>query len=96
MEKRIMAELSDIQEQVNKIGDWGVSWRDQAQAEKAAREAAQEAQAAAEAHAQAVVDNDAADDVAQRLVTLDEAKAIADAKLAELQALDTPPVDPPV
>lgn len=89
---RIVAELNEV---LDEIGAWGTGWRDRALAAEAAAEASDAARVAAEAHAQAVVDNDAAEDIAQLQATKDEAVALALAKRDELAALDTPPEAPP-
>lgn len=87
-----MANLSEI---LDAIGAWGKSWRDRAITAEAAAAAANAAAEAATAHADAVVANDAAEDLAQLEQAKAEAAAEAQAKWDELSALDAPAPEPP-
>lgn len=81
----IMDQLSDV---LDEIGTWGTSWRDRAIAAEAAATAANTA-------LQTFQDQDAADDATQLQAQVDADTALAQQKWDELQALDTPPADPP-
>jgi hypothetical protein len=95
LHEKVDTVMASLQELVDQIGAWGISWRDRAKTAEAAAASEHEARVAAEAHAQAVVDNDAVEDQAAAQQLRDEAAAVAKAKWDELQALDTPTPEPP-
>lgn len=88
IERKVNFTMATLQEVVSQIGDWGVSWRDRAKAAEAAAEAANTA-------LQTFKDQDAAEDAAQLQGQVDADTAVAQQKWDELQALDTPPSEPP-